>query len=198
LRSISELDAALRRIKPEKRRVPLHRRDRLNFVPDDVVPARIGPVLLDTCVYLDAGKGKLPRGVRRLLADAPLFHCGISLSEMAYAFGRLDSRRPVTADALDFLRAALDRVRADRTLVPDGAAYVEAGIITGTPVRTQSLGRPERRKLLLDVLLFLTARRSGYPVLTANTNDFDLIQQLVPSGKVIYYAPVAPAPRTAA
>jgi hypothetical protein len=99
---------------------------------------------------------------------------------------------------LDFLRAALDRVRADRTLVPDGAAYVEAGIITGTLVRTQSLGRPERRKLLLDVLLFLTARRSGYPVLTANTNDFDLIQQLVPSGKVIYDAPVAPAPRTAA
>src|SRR5260370_32495211 len=31
-----------------------------HFVPDDVVPGDVGPVLLDTCVYLDGGKGKLP------------------------------------------------------------------------------------------------------------------------------------------
>jgi hypothetical protein len=54
-------------------------------------------------------------------------------------------------------------------------------------VRTQNLGTPECRKLLLDVLIFLTARQIGYPVLTAYTNDFDLIQQLAPDGKVIYY-----------
>jgi hypothetical protein len=40
-----------------------------------------------------------------------------------------------------------------------------------------------------DVLIFLTARQIGYPVLTANAKDFDLIQQLAPDGKVIYYSP---------
>ncbi len=192
MRSTSELDAALRRIKPERRRGPLRRRDRLSFVPDDVVPARIGPVVLDTCVYLDAGKGKLPRGAQRLLAGASLFHCSVCLAEMAYAFGRLDPKHPDTGETLDYLREVLGRVRVDRTLAPDGGAYVEAGVLTGTLVRTQTLGAPERRRLLLDVLVFLTARQCGYPVLTANTRDFDLIQQLAPSGKVIYYAPVAP------
>lgn len=180
-------------MKPSKRREPLRRRDSLHFIPDDVGPAEIGPVLLDTCVYLDGGKGKLPLGAQRVVAGSLLFHCSVCIAEMAYTFGRLDPAHPDTPASLHFIGAALSRVRVSRTMVPNRDAYVEAGIITGTLVRTQRLAASERRKLMHDVLVFLTARQIGYPVLTANAKDFDLIQQLAPDGKVIYYSPIGPA-----
>ncbi|MGH7033621.1 MAG: type II toxin-antitoxin system VapC family toxin [Stellaceae bacterium] len=199
MRSTFDLEAALRRVKPAKRRKPLRRRGTFNFVQDDAVPANVGPVLLDTCVYLDAGRNTLPLGARRLVASPHLFHCSVCVGEIAYTFGRLDPTHADTPATRDFMREILGRVRAYRTVAPDSDDYVEAGIITGTLVRTQRLGRPERRKLLSDVLVFLTARRIGYPVLTANAKDFDLIQQLAPSGKALYYSPVAPpAPATSA
>jgi hypothetical protein len=193
LRSTFDLETPLRRVKPSKRTEPLHRRGGLHFVPDDVVPTDVGPVLLDTCVYLDGGKGKLPPGAQRVVAGSLLFHCSVCIAEMTYTFGRLDPAHPDTPATLDFISEALSKVRVYRTMAPNRDAYVEAGIITGTLVRTQGLGTPERRKLMHDVLVFLTARQIGYPVLTANTKDFDLIQQLAPDGKVIYYSPVDPA-----
>lgn len=150
-------------------------------------------MLLDTCVCLDGGKGKLPPGAQRLVAGSPLFHCSVAIAEITYAFGRLDPRHSDTQATLAFLGEVLRRVRVDRTVAPNREAYVEAGIVTGTLVRTQKLGPADRRKLMHDVLVFLTARQIGCPVLTANTKDFDLIQQLAPDGKVVYYTPLAPA-----
>jgi predicted nucleic acid-binding protein len=190
LTSTFDLEAPLRRVKPTKRHEPLRRRDALNFVPDDVVPGDIGPVLLDTCVYLDAGRNNLPLGARRLIAGSHLFHCSVCVGEIAYTFGRLDPTHADTPATLDFMRDVLSRVRAYRTVAPSSDDYIEAGIITGTLVRTQRLGKPERRKLILDVLVFLSARRIGYPVLTANASDFDLIEQLAPGGRSLYYNPV--------
>jgi predicted nucleic acid-binding protein len=40
---------------------------------------------------------------------------------------------------------------------------------------------------LNDALLFATARKHGCTVLTRNVIDFDLLAQLDPSGRVIFY-----------
>ena len=146
--------------------------------------------MLDTCVYLDAAKGNLPIGARLVIATSPLFHCSVCIAELVYAFGRLDPSHPDTPTNLGLIREILGRVRTDRTVAPDRDAYIDAGLIAGTLVRIQGLGIPERRKLMLDVLVFLTAQQIGFPVLTANVGDFDLFQQLVPDGKVLYYAPI--------
>jgi hypothetical protein len=187
LKSTFDLDIALRRVKPAKRRAPLRRRESLSFVPDDVLPADIGPVLLDTCVYLDGGKGRLPVGARRLIAGSHLFHCSVCVAELTYALGRLDPAHSETPEALSYIRDVVDRIRTYRTVTPTRDAYVEAGIVTGTLARTQSLGHADRRRFMHDVLIFLAARQIGCPVLTANADDFDLIHQLVPEGKVLYY-----------
>jgi len=189
LRSTFDLKAALRRVKPEKRTAPLRPREPFDFVTEDIDPAKVGPVLLDTCVYLDAGKGRLSAGAERLLTTVQTFHCSVCVGELAYALGRLDPAHPDTPASLGYIMDALDRVRPYRMLTPDNDDYIEAAIIAGTLVRTQGLATPERRKLLHDALVFLTARRIGYPVLTANAKDFDLIRQLSPDGKVIYYEP---------
>jgi hypothetical protein len=40
---------------------------------------------------------------------------------------------------------------------------------------------------LADALIFLTAAKAGLPVLTANRDEFDLIQPLAPHGRSIYF-----------
>jgi hypothetical protein len=40
---------------------------------------------------------------------------------------------------------------------------------------------------LNDVLIFLTAAKAGVPVLTANRDEFDLVQQLAPTGRFVHY-----------
>jgi hypothetical protein len=37
------------------------------------------------------------------------------------------------------------------------------------------------------VLIYLTAAKAGLPVLTANRDEFDLIQQLAPEGHFIHF-----------
>ena len=45
----------------------------------------------------------------------------------------------------------------------------------------------QERKLLNDSLIYLQARKVGAAVLTRNVRDFDLLEQLVPSGTVVFY-----------
>lgn len=191
MKSTFDLDAALRKIKPEKRRIRLSRRPdaALTFVGD--IDPKDGPFLLDTCVYLDGGKRKLPREMARLLvAPAQSFHSVISVVELSYALGRLDPVDPRTRNNLAFIRDLLARIGEDRTLAPDGAAYAASGVLLGTLTRTQRLTDAERRKLLPDCLIFMTARKFGLRLLTANGADFDLLNQIIPDAKVAYYKPM--------
>lgn len=194
--STFDLDATLRKIKPAKRRGRLARRDdaQLTFVAD--IGPKDGPFLLDTCVYLDGGKRRLPPEMGRLLL-APIFHSAISVAELSYALGRLDPADPRTRRNLSFIRDTLNRIREDRTVLPDGTVYAACGILWGTLTRTQSLAEADRHRILVDCLIFLTARRAGLRLLTANTGHFDLMHQIVPDAKVAYYRPVADGIETA-
>jgi predicted nucleic acid-binding protein len=60
-------------------------------------------------------------------------------------------------------------------------------VLSGTLVRTQGYAREQRRRVLNDALLFATARKYGCVVLSRNVLDFDLLQQLDPLGKVMFY-----------
>jgi hypothetical protein len=63
----------------------------------------------------------------------------------------------------------------------------EAGILSGVLARTKGYGNEQRRRVLNDALLFETARKHGCAVLTRNVVDFDLLQQLDPSGHIMFY-----------
>jgi hypothetical protein len=51
----------------------------------------------------------------------------------------------------------------------------------------QGYGRDQRRRALNDALLFASARKYGCAVLTRDIADFDFLQQLDPSGMVVFY-----------
>jgi predicted nucleic acid-binding protein len=74
-----------------------------------------------------------------------------------------------------------------RLLTPDADIWMDAGVVAGTLARCQAYQRHQRKECLNDALIFLTAIKAGLPVLTANRDEFDLIQQLVPQGQFIYF-----------
>ncbi len=63
---------------------------------------------------------------------------------------------------------------------------MDAGVIAGTLARTQRFQPHQRKECLKDALIFLTAAKAGIPVLTANRDEFDLIQQIAPEGDFIH------------
>lgn len=78
------------------------------------------------------------------------------------------------------------RIPANRLLTPDSGVWADAGVVAGTLSRTQGFQPHQRKDCLNDALILLTAAKAGLPVLTADRDDFDLIQQLVPEGRVVH------------
>lgn len=61
----------------------------------------------------------------------------------------------------------------------------EAGILAGTLARLRSL--PPGQAMLNDAIIYLQGLEQGLTVLTRNIGDFDMLQQLVPGGRVLFY-----------
>src|SRR4051794_7862291 len=115
-------------------------------LPFDVAAAPPLPVLLDTTVYLDRGRGRLPRSVRALIAARQhlVYNCGVVCAELAISIGLLDpgdARTPATAAAV---HAHLDRMQTDKTVSPSSEAWTEAAVLAGVLARTQGLAVPKK------------------------------------------------------
>jgi len=183
----SELERSLRRLKPEKRRQQLKVRSdaELPFLEDK--SHRAGSLLYDTTVYIDILQGRFPGGGDLLLRSADAWHSTVAGTELASACGLLDPSHVGSRGVIRRILAIVDRVSPYRMLAPDRQTWCDAGILAGTIARLQGVSRTELRRILNDALIFATARRFGHTVLTRNIVDFDLLHQLDPSGKVLFY-----------
>jgi len=187
LSSKSVLGDSLRRLKPERHRERLTQRDRrdLPFLAQ-VAPA-YPKLLLDTTVYIDALQGRLEEQAEIALWAGSLWHCTVTEAELAALSGLLDPLVPGTQEAVKQVAASIEQRPAHRILNPDRDVWREAGVLAGLLARLQGYGRRERRKALNDALIFLTAAKNGCAVLTRNLADFDLLMQLDPRGRAIFY-----------
>jgi predicted nucleic acid-binding protein len=182
-----ELERTLRRLKPQRRAKPLVRR------PDDEVPllaaeAGVGPpLLLDTTIYVDVLQGRSPPDVDELLRLRTCQHSAVCLAELTRAFGRLDPNHPGTAAALEVLAVTLGDIPAHRLAAPNVEVWGEAGVLAGLLFRLGGYQRGQERACLNDALIFLQARRLGCVLLSANLRDFDLLDQLLPGGRMLLY-----------
>ncbi|RUV82144.1 PIN domain-containing protein [Mesorhizobium sp. M1A.F.Ca.IN.020.06.1.1] len=183
----SDLRAALRRFKPERRKNQLKPRpqERLVAVADIDLPGR--PMLVpDTNVYIMFASGQLPNAARALIERSLLFHCSVCLGELATGVANFDSSASAWRRVRDHYATLFDAVPATRLLTPDSQLWIEAGVIAGILARTQNFQPHQRKECLNDALIYLTAARSGLPVLTANRDEFDLIQQIAPDGQFVH------------
>jgi len=184
-----DLPEALRSLKPQKRQGTLARRADEDLPWADDEPTVGGPLFLDTTVYLDVLQGRSPAEVDRLLTYRLCHHSAVCLSELTYAFGRLDPNHAATKTSLAAIRATLADISEHRLHAPDAALWGQAGILAGLLFRLSSLPKGEgyARKFVNDAMVFLQARQLGASVLTRNIRDFDFLSQLVPTGRVVLY-----------
>jgi hypothetical protein len=147
------------------------------------------PLLIDTAVYLDTLQGRTPARVDDLLRYRSIFHSAVCLAELTHAFGRLDPVHAATRKALAALGGAIDDIPRHRLFAPDTDLWSKAGMLAGKALRLGRIppGQGQERKLLTDSLIYLQARKVGAAILTRSVRDFDFLEQLVPSGTVIFY-----------
>ena len=183
----SEFQGTLRRLKPEKHRAQLKARaeSELEFI--DTTGSRPTKLLYDTTVYIDILQGRFPQNGELMLRATEAWHSPVTEAELAATRGLLEPAHSQTREIIEQVVAVIDRRPGYRTITPDSEIWREAGILSGTLARLQGYGRDQRRRVLNDALLFATARKHGCAVLTRNVIDFDFLQQLDPSGKVLFY-----------
>jgi predicted nucleic acid-binding protein len=185
-----DLDATFRQLKPQRQTAcpPPRPDEQLPWAKD--APPIAGPLLLDTTVYIDLLQGVTPPEVDRLLQLRTCNHSAVSLAELTHAFGRLDPVHPETKTTLRELRETItEDIPPHRLQAPENDIWGAAGMLAGLAFRLRKLPKNQghERKLLNDALLFLQARKLGSAVLTRNIGDFDLLNQLVPSGQILLY-----------
>ena len=182
-----DLQSALRRRKPDKHTSQLvPRRFETLVAWTTLVGAAPVVLLLDTNVYVARAAGRLAAPLREVIDQALLFHCSVALGELATGVANADPMHPRWRALRDHYVELLAAVPDSRLLTPDPQVWADAGVVAGTLARTQGFQPYQRKECLNDALIFLTAAKAGVPVLTANCDDFDLIQQLAPEGRFVH------------
>ena len=74
-----------------------------------------------------------------------------------------------------------------RVFVPDVEVLGRAALLSGILCRLQGYARGGRLRALQDCVLFLQAQKLGLVVLTANVGDYDILLQLIPAGRALFY-----------
>lgn len=183
-----DLAASLRRIKPEKWRAQLAPRPRERLVGAGDATAQLSRrLLLDTNVYIHIAAGSLPSPAHALIERCVPYHSAVCIGELTLGIANADPSHPSWRALRDHYSAQIAGFSPSRILSPDPDIWIEASLIAGTLARCQNGQRHQRKEALNDALIFLTAAKAGIPVLTADREDFDLIQQIAPSGRFIYF-----------
>jgi hypothetical protein len=95
-----------------------------------------------------------------------------------------DSR---TASALKSIAQTIRAIPGHRLVAPDSTTWGLAGMLAGLLFRLGSHAAGAEQRCLSDALVYLQARKHGWPVVTGNIADFDLLNQLVPDGRALFY-----------
>ncbi len=182
-----DLQALLRRIKPDKHGAQLRPRPVEALVAAAAFPTGRVSLVPDTNVYIRAAAGTLPAPVADLLDRSLQFHCSVCLAELAVGVAAYSPQAAAWPAVRDHYAALFAAIPDRRILVPDAEVWTQAGLVAGCLARTQSFDRSGRAACLNDALILLSAAKAGLPVLTANRNDFDLIQQAARTGTFLHY-----------
>jgi predicted nucleic acid-binding protein len=141
--------------------------------------------MLDTTVYVDGRR--LPPPVAAVVARNMIFHSATSLAELAISIGHLDPGDPRTPRTRQSIDEIMERAEPTRIIAPSPDVWTEAAVLTGILARIQSVPKQDRRRLLNDALILLTAAEVGATLISRNISDMDLLLQIKPDVSVLLY-----------
>jgi predicted nucleic acid-binding protein len=184
-----DLAGAARKFRLTKRRSAISRRPSEKLLGwEDFSSGFPAALLLDTNVYIHRAAGRLPAALAEMIDRTLLFHCTVALAELATGIANADPARSGWEAMRDHYTALFAAIPDSRTLTPDAQNWIDAGMVAGVLSRTQGFQRYQRKECLNDALIYLTAAKAGLPVLTANRDDFDYIQQIALAGMFVHYS----------
>ncbi len=180
----------------------LPRRPRTALAFDPAAVPADSAVMLDTSVYLQRLRGKLPAPIIACIDARVVRHSAVACAELAIGAGLLEPSHPATAQNRAVIARLLGTISATDIVAPSAAAWTEAGMIAGILARTQYATQPRqardpgpvggqdaiRRRLLNDALLFLGAREQGAVLVSMDRTDMDLLLRFYPDARVLLFA----------
>jgi len=181
-----DFDGARRWSRFDPKRGLSRRRDaELPFADEDGLAGQ--PLLLDTCVYVDQMQARAPALVGRLVDARQVNHSTVAVQELMHSVGALDPDDPRTPAAVAAIKRQIEAMPAHRLFEPDADILGRGALLAGMLCRLQGYRKDGRLKAQQDCVLFLQALKLGFTVLTANVREFDLLLQLVPTGRALFY-----------
>ena len=182
----SDFDAARRwaRFDPQK---TLARRsdDALPFVNDNRIAGQ--GLLLDTCVYIDQMQDRSPQVVDELIAQRQVNHSTVAIQELMHTVGVLSPSDTRTEGVIAEIGRQIKAMPSHRIFAPDVEVLGRAALLSGILCRLLGYKRDGKLRALQDCVLFLQAQKLGLVVLTANVSDYDILLQLIPAGRALFY-----------
>jgi len=181
-----DFDAARRWARLDPRKTLARRADeRLPFVD----ARRIGGqgLLLDTCVYIDQMQNRSPPMLDDLIAQRQVNHSTVAIQELMHTVGTLKPSDPRTAAVIAEIGKLIKAMPPHRIFVPDIEVLGKAALLSGILCRLQRYEKDAKLRALQDCVLFLQAQKLGLVVLTANVGDYDILLQLIPAGRTLFY-----------
>ena len=181
-----DFDAARRWARFDPQRTLTRRSD--NELPF-VNPGSIGGqgLLLDTCVYIDQMQDRSPQILDDLIAQRQVNHSTVAIQELMHTVGVLNPSDARTATVIDVIGKQIRAMPPHRIFAPDTEVLGRAALLSGILCRLQGYEKDGKLRALQDCVLFLQAQKLGLVVLTANVGDYDILLQLIPTGRVLFY-----------
>lgn len=161
------------------------RDDELPFV--DALPISGQGLLLDTCVYIDQTQDRSPEVLDDLIAQRQVNHSTVAIQELMHTVGVLDPSDARTAGVIAEIGKQIKAMPNHRVFAPDVEVLGRGALLSGILCRLQGYERDGRLRALQDCVLFLQAQKLGLVVLTANVGDYDILLQLIPAGRALFY-----------
>ena len=144
-------------------------------------------LLLDTCVYINQMQDRSPQVLDDLVTQRQVNHSTVAIQELMHTVGILSPSDPRTADAIAEIGRQVKAMPPHRIFAPDVEAVGRAALLSGKLCRLQGYEKDGRLRALQDCVLFLQAQKLGLVVLTANVGDYDILLQLLPTGRALFY-----------
>ncbi len=132
-------------------------------------------------------QGRSPSLLDDLIAQRQVNHSTVTIQELMHTVGVLDPSDARTASVIEVIGKQIRAMPPHRIFAPDTEVLGRGALLSGILCRLQGYEKDAKLRALQDCVLFLQAQKLGLVVLTANVGDYDILLQLIPAGRALFY-----------